>query len=285
MLRGTWREAAAEFLGTFLILVFGTASVAQKILSNGTAGSPLAIHLSWGLAVTMGIYASAGVSGAHLNPAVTLAFAAFRDFPWRKVPAYFLAQTAGAFAGAAVTFVTYREAFDAFDGGVRQVAGDKATAGIFATYPQPFLSAVPGGFVDQVVGTALLLLVIFALGDRRNAGPASGGPVLVGALVVAHRDDLRLQRGLRDQPRARPRAAGLHRDRRLGERGLPRRGRLVVGADRRPLPRRAPGRLRLRPADHPTPPARASLTSCWASSCSWPRRRPSRRRAGRWCSR
>ena len=221
MLRGTLREGAAEFLGTFLILVFGTASVAQKILSHGDAGSALAIHLSWGLGVTMGIYASAGVSGAHLNPAVTLAFAAFRGFPWRKVPAYLVAQTAGAFAGAAVTFVTYREAFDAFDGGVRQVAGDKATAGIFATYPQPFLSAVPGGFVDQIVGTALLLLVIFALGDRRNAGPASGGPVLVGALVVADRDDLRLQRGLRDQPRTRPRAAGVHLAGRVGERGLP----------------------------------------------------------------
>ena len=174
----------AEFLGTFLILVFGTASVAQKILSDGTAGSPLSIHLSWGLGVTMGIYASGGVSGAHLNPAVTLAFAAFRGFPWRKVGPFVLAQFVGAFAGAAVTFATYREAFDHFDGGVRQVVGDKATAGIFATYPQPFLSAVPGGFVDQVVGTALLLLVIFALGDRRNAGPISGGPVLVGALVV-----------------------------------------------------------------------------------------------------
>ena len=184
MLRGTLREAVAEFLGTFLILVFGTASVAQWLLSGGAAGSPLAIHLSWGLGVTMGIYASAGVSGAHLNPAVTLAFAAFRGFPWRKVPAYFLAQLAGAFSGAAVTFVTYREAFDHFDGGVRQVVGEKATAGIFATYPQPFVSAVPGGFIDQIVGTALLLLVIFALGDRRNAGPTSGGPVLVGALVV-----------------------------------------------------------------------------------------------------
>jgi MIP family channel proteins len=184
MLRDTWRAALAEFLGTFLILVFGTASVAQKVLSDGAAGSPLAIHLSWGLAVTLGIYASAGVSGAHLNPAVTFAFAAFRGFPWRKVPAYLLAQTAGAFAGAAVTFLTYREAFDHFDGGVRQVVGERATAGIFATYPQPFVSAVPGGFVDQVVGTALLLLVIFALGDRRNAGPTSGGPVLVGALVV-----------------------------------------------------------------------------------------------------
>jgi MIP family channel proteins len=185
MLRGTLREGAAEFLGTFLILVFGTASVAQKVLSGGELGSALSIHLSWGLGVTFGIYASAGVSGAHLNPAVTLALAAFRGFAWRKVPAYVLAQTLGAFAGAAVTFLTYREAFSAFDGGVRQVAGEKATAGIFATYPQPFLSAFPGGFVDQVVGTALLLLVIFALGDRRNAGPASGGPVLVGALVVA----------------------------------------------------------------------------------------------------
>jgi glycerol uptake facilitator-like aquaporin len=90
----------------------------------------------------------------------------------------------GAFAGAAVTFLTYREAFGHFDGGVRQVAGEKATAGIFATYPQPFLSAFPGGFVDQVVGTALLMLGIFALADRRNAGPATLGPVLVGALVA-----------------------------------------------------------------------------------------------------
>jgi MIP family channel proteins len=185
MLRDSRREFLAEFLGTFLILVFGTASVAQKVLSDGAVGSALSIHLSWGLGVVFGIYASAGVSGAHLNPAVTLALAAFRGFPWRKVPAYVLAQTAGAFAGAAVTYLTYREAFTAFDGGVRQVVGEKATAGIFATYPQPFLSAFPGGFVDQVVGTALLMLGIFAISDRRNAGPATGGPVLVGALVVA----------------------------------------------------------------------------------------------------
>jgi MIP family channel proteins len=184
MLHGTWREAAAELLGTFVLLVFGTASVAQSVLSAGSAGSPLAIHVSWGLAVTLGIYVSAGVSGAHLNPAVTLALAAFRGFPWRKAPAYVLAQLAGAFAGAAVTFATYREAFDHFDGGTRQVAGPFATAGIFATYPQPFLSAVPGGFVDQVVGTALLMLGIFAIADRKNAGPATGAPVLVGALVA-----------------------------------------------------------------------------------------------------
>ncbi len=183
MLRGTWRESAAELLGTFILIVFGTASVAQKLLSEGATGSALSIHLSWGLGVTMGVYASAGVSGAHLNPAVTLALAAFRGFPWRKVVPYVLAQTAGAFAGAAVTFLTYREAFDHFDGGTRQVTGPLGTAGIFATYPQPFLSAFPGGFVDQVVGTALLMLGIFAIGDRKNAGPATLGPLLVGALV------------------------------------------------------------------------------------------------------
>ena len=184
MSRAAWREAAAEFLGTLVLIVFGTGVVAEVTLSHGRTGMPLSIHLAWGLGVTLGIYVSAGVSGAHLNPAVTLTLAALRGFPWRKLPLYVLAQTAGAFAGAALTFVTYREAFDAFDGGARQVSGPLTTAGIFATYPQPFLS-LAGGFVDQVVGTALLLLVIFALADRRNAAPAAGGPVLVGALVAA----------------------------------------------------------------------------------------------------
>jgi MIP family channel proteins len=184
MLRDTGREILAEFLGTFVLIVFGSGVVAEVVLSRRDLGTPLTIHLAWGLAVTMGVYVSAGVSGAHLNPAVTLALAALRGFAWRKVPGYVLAQTAGAFTGAAVTYVTYREALFAFDGGVRQVSGENATAGIFATYPQPFLSAFPGGFVDQVVGTGLLLLGIFAIGDRRNAGPATGGPVLVGALVA-----------------------------------------------------------------------------------------------------
>jgi len=185
MLRGTLREAAAEFLGTFLILVFGTASVAQKVLSAGDVGSALSIHLSWGLAVTFGIYASAGVSGAHLNPAVTLALAVHRGFPWSKVIPYSLAQTAGAFTGALVTFVTYHDAFNHFDGGTRLVTGAKATAGIFSTYPQDFLSNIPGGLIDQIVGTALLLLLVLALGDQKNfAAEARLQPILVGLAVV-----------------------------------------------------------------------------------------------------
>src|SRR5438132_8631663 len=114
MLSGTSREAAAEFLGTFVLLVFGSAVVAQVVLSGGSHGGYLSINLGWGLAVTMAVYVSAGVSGAHLNPAVTLALAVHRSFPWRKVLPYAAAQLAGAFVASAVTFITYHEALGRF---------------------------------------------------------------------------------------------------------------------------------------------------------------------------
>src|SRR5437016_2434879 len=144
------------------------------------------ITLGWGLAVTMGIYVAGNISGAHLNPAVTVSLAAYRGFPWRKVAPYCAAQVAGAFTASAVVFVTYREALAHFDGGVREITGPHATAGIWATYPQEFLSVVPGGLIDQIVGTALLVAVLFALGDRRNSPPEPAvAPVVVGLLVVA----------------------------------------------------------------------------------------------------
>src|SRR5436305_9852951 len=124
MLSGTSREAAAEFLGTFILIVFGTAVVAQVVLSGQSHGGYLSINIAWGLAVTMGVYVAGGVSGAHLNPAVTLAVAVHRGFPWSKVLPYCLAQIAGAFTASAVTFLTSRPAFGPFDGGTRHVAGD-----------------------------------------------------------------------------------------------------------------------------------------------------------------
>ena len=174
------REVIAEFLGTLVLITFGSANVAQVLLSGERNGQYLSINLAWGLAVTMAVYVAGGVSGAHLNPAVTLAMATRGALEWRKVLPYFLAQTAGAFAGAGITVVLYRDAFNAFDGGSRQMA----TAGIFATYPQPYLSVV-GGLFDQIVGTGLLLLVICAIGDPRNLAPSGNlGPLLVGLLVA-----------------------------------------------------------------------------------------------------
>ena len=179
------REALAEFFGTTILITFGLGVVAQTVLSSNGAGSPLGIHLCWGLAVMLGVYASAGVSGAHLNPAVTLALAIRRGFPWRRVGPYVIAQMLGAFVGAAIVYLTYHEALAAFDGGVRQVVGAQGTAGIFATYPAPYLS-IWGGLVDQVVGTALLVAAVFALSDERNAPPPAGlTPVLVGVTVMA----------------------------------------------------------------------------------------------------
>src|SRR5918996_4093550 len=147
MLKGTAREAAAEFLGTFILIMFGVGVVAQTVLSQGANGSFLAINIGWGLAVMLGVYAAGGVSGAHLNPAVTLALALTRGFAWSKVAPYTIAQVAGAFVASAVVYLTYHDAFNAFDGGVRQIAGEQGTAGIFATYPQPFLT-IMGGFID-----------------------------------------------------------------------------------------------------------------------------------------
>ena len=184
MLQGTSREAAAEFLGTFVLILLGAGVVAQTVLSREANGSFLAINLAWGIAVMLGVFVAGGVSGAHLNPAVTLALAVTRGFSWAKVPGYVTAQLAGAFAAAAVVFLTYHEAFTAFDGGVRQVLGAQGTAGIFATYPQPFLSTF-GGFIDQVVGTAVLMGVILALTDQRNnATPPWLTPIVVGGIVA-----------------------------------------------------------------------------------------------------
>ncbi len=178
------QEILAEFLGTFTLIVFGVGVVAQVVLSRGESGSYLSINLAWGLAVAMGIYVAGGITGAHLNPAVTLALAVQRDFPMRRILPYWIAQTGGAFMAAAVVFVTYHDAFAAFDGGVRAVAGETGTAGIFATYPQPFLTMM-GGFIDQFVGTALLLLGIFAITDTRNLAPSGNlAPLLVGLLVA-----------------------------------------------------------------------------------------------------
>jgi MIP family channel proteins len=189
-MRGLTREMAAEFFGTFILVVFGTAVDAQVILSKQQNGQYVSINFGWGLGVMMGMYVAGGISGAHLNPAVSLALAVQKKFAWGKVIPYWIMQVAGAFAAAAVTYLVYAEALSAFDNGVRTVPGyplasPTATAGIFATYPAPHLSTVPGGLIDQIVGTALLIACIFGITDKKNIGlPPYLAPLGVGALVV-----------------------------------------------------------------------------------------------------
>ncbi len=176
-------ELLAEFLGTLVLILFGNGVVAMVLLFGHSVpgevvnGGFTNITLAWGLAVTMGIYIAGKTSGAHLNPAVTVALAAFRGFSWGKVAPYIVAQVAGAFLGAGIVFWNYYPAFLKADPALDH------TAGIFTTFP-----AFPGqpmaGLLDQIIGTALLLLMIFAITDERNQPPANLGPIMVGLVVV-----------------------------------------------------------------------------------------------------
>jgi glycerol uptake facilitator protein len=177
-------ELLAEFLGTMVLLAFGNGVVAMVLLFGGgvpgevVKGGFTNITLAWGLGVTMGIFIAGRISGAHLNPAVTLALAVFRGFSWKKVLPYTVAQVAGAFVGAAIVFWNYRPAFLKVDPGLDH------TAGIFTTFPA-FPDILSAGLLDQTIGTALLLMLIFAITDDRNQPLAPGlGPILVGLVVV-----------------------------------------------------------------------------------------------------
>jgi glycerol uptake facilitator protein len=202
--RAGWRagvlgECLAEFLGTLVLIAFGTGVVATTVAAlnqsgRGAAafaagGDWLLVTFGWAAAVTLGAYVAGGVSGAHLNPALTLALALRRGFPWGRVVPYALAQTAGAFAGAAIAYANYADAIRSYEraqGIVRGAASSAATVGIFVTGPAPYYGGLAGPLLDQVIGTAFLVLAIFALTDERNQPPKGNlAPLVVGLLVAA----------------------------------------------------------------------------------------------------
>ncbi|EST38729.1 MIP family channel protein [Streptomycetaceae bacterium MP113-05] len=193
---GIGGEMLAEFLGTFVLLLLGTASVAVAVVGLPGSGRQtsdfgpanwLIISWGWGLAVVFGVYVAGGISGAHINPAVTLAFAARRTFPVKKVLPYWAAQLVGAFCGAAVTYSTYRWAIDAANAAEGMTREESlSTYSIFATFPAEYFGGgIWGPLLDQIVGTGILLLLICALIDTRNLAPASNlGPFITGLIVV-----------------------------------------------------------------------------------------------------
>jgi len=176
-------ELLAEFLGTATILLFGAGVVAMTVLFGNKVpgevvnGGYTNITIAWGLGVTMGILVAGKITGAHLNPAVTITLAAFRGFPWSKVLPYSLAQIAGAFVASAVVFFNYHPQFMKVDPNLEK------TAGIFTTFPN-FPDLPMAGLLDQVIGTAILLMLIFAITDERNQPSGIITPLLVGLVVV-----------------------------------------------------------------------------------------------------
>ncbi|RJF73160.1 aquaporin family protein [Deinococcus cavernae] len=182
----TSQEFMAELLGTMVLILFGVGVVAMVVLFGSSPAIPgevvkggyTNITLGWGFAVLMGIFISGTISGAHLNPAVTIALAATGRFPWSKVGHYIAGQMLGAFLGAALVYAVYHAKWVGVDPGLA------STAGVFSTFP-----AVPGfwpGFIDQVVGTALLMALILAIGDKlNNPLGANWGGLAVAFVVMA----------------------------------------------------------------------------------------------------
>ena len=188
---------AGEFLGTFLLVFFGCGSVATAVLTGAQVGI-FQVAIVWGIGLATAIYLTGSLSGAHLNPAVTVAFAVWTDFPWKLVPRYVLAQLLGAFAASFVLYGVYHGALEAYEtihGVVRGAPGSEATAMIFGEFfpnpgGQPLTAARVAvsptqAFFIEALGTAFLALVVFGVSDERNASrPKSLTAVTIGLTLT-----------------------------------------------------------------------------------------------------
>lgn len=200
---GLLGECLAEFLGMVVVISFGCGVVAMAVAALPVSGRTqsaataffsnadwLLITWGWGLAVTIGIYVAGGVSGAHLNPAVTLAFALRRRFPWFKVVPYWTSQVVGAFTGAGIMYLLYHRVINDFDHASRatKLSGHtEASFSVFATFPAPYFGGgYWGSLIDQIVGTAFLVMAIVAIIDARNTAVAANlGPYVIGLVISA----------------------------------------------------------------------------------------------------
>lgn len=187
-------ELTAEFFGTMILVLLGDGVVANVGLAPRLAPSVYTwdtICFGWAFAVVVAVYVAGGVSGAHINPAVTIALAARRGFPWGKVGPYILAQVLGGFAGALCVYLVYMEGLHAagmpnvWSTGPGSVFGQAYWGG-----SEP--AAVAGHYslanasMAEFFGTMVLLWGILASGDRCNLGlPKNLSPLLVGLTVLA----------------------------------------------------------------------------------------------------
>jgi glycerol uptake facilitator protein len=177
----------AELVGTCILVILGDGVVANVVLARtkGNQSGWIVITAGWGLAVAIAVYSVGRISGAHINPAVTIGLAAIGQFPWANVWAYVLAQLVGAFLGAVVVWISYRPHWAATDDA-------EAKLGVFATGPE--IRSPGANLVTEMVGTAVLVFGVLAI--AANAGEMTAGtvdlssvfatginPLLVGVLV------------------------------------------------------------------------------------------------------
>ncbi|KAJ3546461.1 hypothetical protein NMY22_g2051 [Coprinellus aureogranulatus] len=171
------RGPMAEFFGTAILVIFGSGAGAAATLNANPSVSPtpkgdfLSINFGWAVGLAIGIWVSDGISNGHINPAMTVAMATWRKFPWRKVPAFILAQFLGGLIGAALVYALYFHAIELYEGpGVRTTA----TAGIFTTIPMWWMTSAASFFME-FLGTTILSFVVMILTDERNGVAPSPG--------------------------------------------------------------------------------------------------------------
>ncbi len=203
------RQVIAELIGTFLLVLFGCGAVHAAVLTGAQSGL-WQVAIVWGVAIMLAAYSIGSVSGAHINPAMTIAMAVHRGFPWRKVGPYIGGQLVGAFLAAGTLFVLFSPhltALEKLKGVERGQPGSEMTAMCYGEYfPAP--GSLGSGtdpysaekhaelkakgsegqaFLAEFIGTAILAFVVFAVTDERNPGrPASGmAPIFIGLTVSA----------------------------------------------------------------------------------------------------
>ena len=189
-----------EFLGIFVMVFFGVGVVHAAVISGAQVGL-WQVAVVWSIAVTLGIYTAAALSGAHINPAITLVVAVYDGFPWRRVVPYWAAQIAGAAFAALILYLMYGNAIANFEhahGLVRGEAGSQLSAMVFGEYfPNPAIFgtteqafktvSVKTGFIAEMIGTAMLAFIVSVVTHGRNyARPQSAGAaVAIGVGVAA----------------------------------------------------------------------------------------------------
>lgn len=169
-------EFIAELIGTMILIIFGGGVVGGVVLkkTKSEGAGWVVITIGWGLAVTMGIYAVGSISGAHLNPAVTLSFAMIGEFSWSKVPMYISAQMLGAFIGAVIVFLQYLPHW-------RETEDKGAKLAVFST--DPAIKSPFSNLLSEMIGTFVLIMGLLFIGA--NDFTDGLNPAIVGLLIVA----------------------------------------------------------------------------------------------------
>jgi glycerol uptake facilitator len=181
-------ELISEAVAVFIIIAFGDSVACMYVLYDPSpyVNAYWGVCISWGLAVTLAIYVTGSVSGTHANPAVTLALAIYRGFPWRKVLPYAGAQVVGGFVGAIIVYVLFQPVIDHYNQVHNLTREAGGAAGVFFTHPGLAITPLHA-LSDQIILTAFLLLGIFAITEQYNemAPGANAGALIIGFLVAA----------------------------------------------------------------------------------------------------